>query len=70
MPLNFSPRRWFKHIQTMKRASKMGVFRVRKARSLAHLELMKCQQKGWKRLWEEVEWFSDSKHRFESISFS
>ena len=70
MPLNFSPRRWFKHIQTMKRASKMGVFfPSQESPKPSPFGTDEIPTKGWKRLWEEVEWFRISKHRFESSLF-
>jgi uncharacterized protein len=71
MPLNFSPRRWLKHIKTMKSASRMGVFFPSQARPKpSPFGSSEIPTRGWKRLWEEVEWFRISKHRFESDVFS
>ena len=75
MSLNFSEafflNRWIKHIKTMKRASKMGVFFPKQQKPQpSPFGSSEIPAKGWKRLWEEVEWFRISKHRFECSSFS
>ena len=65
--LNFSVKlslqRWFKHVQTMKRASKMGVFFPKQQRPQpSPFGSSEIPAQGWTRPWEEVEWFRISNH--------